>query len=114
MAAQVIRGKSLHGASVVQLIDVHARCIDLANASESDLQALSDACQPATFGRNDVDVYDESYRKAGKMDAGDFATKFDPEDCGLLDLVADDFLDCGSDVKSRVICELYKLNVYGA
>ncbi|KAL1708448.1 hypothetical protein EV121DRAFT_287571 [Schizophyllum commune] len=89
------------------------RCIDLANASEADLQALSDACQPATFGLNNTDVYDESYRLARKMDTKDFATKFDPEDCGLLDLIADDFLDCGSDVKSRVICELYKLNVYG-
>ncbi|KAL1666383.1 hypothetical protein GGF50DRAFT_87378 [Schizophyllum commune] len=89
------------------------RCIDLANASEADLQALSDACQPATFGLNNTDVYDESYRLARKMDTSDFATKFDPEDCGLLDLIADDFLDCGSDVKSRVICELYKLNVYG-
>ena len=90
------------------------RCIDLANASEADLQALSNACQPATFGLNNTDVYDESYRLARKMDTSDFATKFDPEDCGLLDLIADDFLDCGSDVKSRVICELYKLNVYGA
>ncbi|KAL1733982.1 hypothetical protein EV714DRAFT_203423 [Schizophyllum commune] len=89
------------------------RCIDLANASESDLQALSDACQPATFGRNDVDVYDESYRKAGKMDAGDFATKFDPEGSGLLDLIWPDFLSDGGDTKQRVVCELYKLNVYG-
>ncbi|KAL1691174.1 hypothetical protein GGG16DRAFT_54049 [Schizophyllum commune] len=89
------------------------RCINLANASEADLQALSDACQPASFGLNNADVYDESYRLARKMDSSDFATKFDPEDSGLLELITADFLGRGSDVKSRFICELYKLNVYG-
>ncbi|KAI5888560.1 uncharacterized protein SCHCODRAFT_01132416 [Schizophyllum commune H4-8] len=89
------------------------RCIDLANASSADLQALSDACQPASFGMNDTNVYDESYRKARKMDASDFAAKFDPEDSGLLDSIWPDFLSDGGDTRQRVICELYKLNVYG-
>uniref|UniRef100_D8QDV7 Prolyl 4-hydroxylase alpha subunit Fe(2+) 2OG dioxygenase domain-containing protein n=1 Tax=Schizophyllum commune (strain H4-8 / FGSC 9210) TaxID=578458 RepID=D8QDV7_SCHCM len=90
-----------------------SRCIDLANASSADLQALSDACQPASFGMNDTNVYDESYRKARKMDASDFAAKFDPEDSGLLDSIWPDFLSDGGDTRQRVICELYKLNVYG-
>ncbi|KAI5832897.1 hypothetical protein K523DRAFT_370344 [Schizophyllum commune Tattone D] len=89
------------------------RCIDLSNASEADLQALSDACQPASFGMNDTNVYDESYRKARKMDASDFAAKFDPEALGLLDSIWPDFLSDGGDTNQRVICELYKLNVYG-
>ncbi|KAL1758475.1 hypothetical protein FB107DRAFT_288412 [Schizophyllum commune] len=89
------------------------RCIDLLNASDSDLQALSDACQPASFGVNDTNVYDESYRKARKMDASDFAAKFDPEASGLLDSIWPDFLSDGGDANQRVICELYKLNVYG-
>ncbi|KAL1747613.1 hypothetical protein HDZ31DRAFT_31489 [Schizophyllum fasciatum] len=89
------------------------RCINLVDASDVSLRALSDACQPATFGRNDVDIYDEDYRKAKKMDASDFATQFDPEACGLLDLIWPDLLSDGGDTKQRVICELYKLNVYG-
>lgn len=63
---------------------------------------------------NDTNVYDESYRKARKMDASDFAAKFDPEASGLLDLIWPDFLSDGGDANKRVICELYKLNVYGA
>ncbi|KAL1719101.1 hypothetical protein EV715DRAFT_199600 [Schizophyllum commune] len=90
-----------------------ARCIDLSNASEAELQALSEACQPASFGMNDTNVYDESYRKARKMDASDFAAKFDPEALGLLDSIWPDFLSDGGDANKRVICELYKLNVYG-
>ncbi|KAL1734157.1 hypothetical protein EV714DRAFT_202946 [Schizophyllum commune] len=90
-----------------------ARCIDLSNASEADLQALSEACQPASFGMNDTNVYDESYRKARKMDASDFAAKFDPEASGLLESIWPDFLSDGGDTNKRVICELYKLNVYG-
>ncbi|KAL1706486.1 hypothetical protein EV121DRAFT_201202 [Schizophyllum commune] len=90
-----------------------ARCIDLSNASEADLQALSEACQPASFGMNDTNVYDESYRKARKMDASDFAAKFDPEESGLLDSIWPDFLSDGGDANKRVICELYKLNIYG-
>ncbi|KAI4520521.1 hypothetical protein GGG16DRAFT_63778 [Schizophyllum commune] len=89
-----------------------ARCIDLSNASKADLQALSEACQPASFGMNDTNVYDESYRKARKMDASDFAAKFDPEALGLLDSIWPDFLSDGGDTNQRVICELYKLNVY--
>lgn len=50
-------------------------------------QLLSD-CQPASFGRGGVDVMDESYRKAGKIDERDFCTNFDPYAVGIVDAVA--------------------------
>ncbi|KAL1723050.1 hypothetical protein EV715DRAFT_191307 [Schizophyllum commune] len=89
------------------------RCIDLANATDAELQALSDACEPATFGVNHNDVYDENYRKARKMDASAFSCKFDPGHLGLLDLLCTEFLSEGGDARQKIVCELYKLNVYG-
>ncbi|KAF5374125.1 hypothetical protein D9615_008850 [Tricholomella constricta] len=64
--------------------------IDLSQATESKLEALSAACEPATFGLDQLDVLDESYRKAGKMDT-------------LLN---------GADEGKILKAELYKLNVY--
>ena len=82
---------------------------------------MADACEPATFGLNQEDVYDETYRKAGKLDSSNFALKFDPADLGLVDLIRTEMLEEGrtlSDTKPelahRVRAELYKLNVYGA
>ncbi|EMD36271.1 hypothetical protein CERSUDRAFT_95613 [Gelatoporia subvermispora B] len=85
--------------------------IDFANVSEDDLKHLSAACDPATFGRNDLDVYDESYRKAGKLDPAYFSVKFDPHCCGLLGAIRGDLLE-GQDERP-IRAELYKLNVYG-
>jgi hypothetical protein len=86
--------------------------IDLSNASEAELQHLSDTCQPATFGLNQEDVLDESYRKAGKLDVADFATKFVLADSGLMDVVRAELLE-GHESTKAIKAELYKLNVYG-
>ncbi|KAI5987503.1 hypothetical protein EDD15DRAFT_2532015 [Pisolithus albus] len=86
--------------------------IDLARATPQDLGKLEAACQPATFGVNDENVYDESYRKAGKLDSADFATSFDVEDSDLLDLIDQGLLE-GDDEERVIKLELYKLNVYG-
>ncbi|KAI6164114.1 hypothetical protein EDD17DRAFT_376330 [Pisolithus thermaeus] len=86
--------------------------IDLSNSTPEDLDKLSDACQPATFGVNKEDVYDESYRKAGKLDIPSFATSFDIGSTGLVDIVRDSLLE-GKDEKRRIKVEMYKLNVYG-
>ncbi|KAF8657099.1 hypothetical protein AX16_002286 [Volvariella volvacea WC 439] len=83
--------------------------IDLANATEAELKSLAEACTPATFGRNDMDVYDETYRKARQMDTSFFSTKFDPVFSGIIDAVREQ-LRGGSDDPIRA--ELYKLNVY--
>ena len=82
-------------------------------ASDSDLERLSNACQPATFGVNQQNVLDETYRKAGKMDANAFSSKFNLERSGLLDGIRAHMLE-GHDENKTIETELYKLNVYGA
>ena len=57
-------------------------------------------------------MLDESYRKAGKLDADRFAVKFDPVCCGLLRTIAGDLLE--GHTHREIRAELYKLNVYGA
>ncbi|KAI6037024.1 hypothetical protein PISMIDRAFT_624009 [Pisolithus microcarpus 441] len=76
-----------------------------------ELSELEAACQPATFGVNNENVYDESYRKAGKMDSADFATSFDVKDSDLLNVVDQGLLE-GGDEERVIKLELYKLNVY--
>ncbi|KAJ8453804.1 hypothetical protein ONZ45_g19562 [Pleurotus djamor] len=47
--------------------------VDLLNPTDEKLELLTDACEPASFGRNHEDILDETYRKAGKLDVSDFA-----------------------------------------
>ena len=72
---------------------------------------MAGACQRATFGVEQKDVLDESYRKAGKMDPSEFATQFTvmPE---LIDAIRDTLLQSRVD-QGPIRVELYKLNVYG-
>jgi hypothetical protein len=49
---------------------------------------LINACEPATFGRESRDVYDEQYRKATKLDTSDFCTDFCPYETGIIDMVS--------------------------
>ena len=72
-----------------------------------------DACEPATFGLNDSDVLDPSYRAAGKIDNSNFATKIELEKLGLMDTIRYALLKGDSHLKP-FFAELYKLNVYGA
>ncbi|KAF5374172.1 hypothetical protein D9615_008856 [Tricholomella constricta] len=89
----------------------NAEWIDLARATETKLEALSEACEPATFGLDQVDVLDESYRKAGKMDTENFAMNFDIDKLRIVDYVREQLLD-GADEGKVLKAELYKLNVY--
>ncbi|KAJ6568121.1 hypothetical protein B0H10DRAFT_2109921 [Mycena sp. CBHHK59/15] len=92
----------------------NARWIDLGNATEEDLVALTSACQKATFGMNQEDVLDESYRKAGKMDLDKFAARLDILASGLIDAISPDILEGQSAEGEKVLkAEMYKLNVYG-
>lgn len=93
-------------------VDSTPRRINLSQASEEDLLDLSRTCDAATFGRNQEDVLDESYRKAGKLDSTDFATFFDPVRSGLVEIIRGNLLE-GHDDSKPVYAELYKLNVYG-
>lgn len=86
--------------------------IDFLRASEEELQRLSSTCDPATFGLDQKDVLDETYRKAGKLDSAYFATKLDVISSGLMDAVRFDLLP-GHQCQRQIRAELYKLNVYG-
>ena len=60
------------------------RFIDFVSATSEELDQLTAACEPATFGRGNEDAHDETYRKAGKMDASNFSVKPDPIGSGLI------------------------------
>jgi hypothetical protein len=72
-------------------------------------------CQPATFGRGQQDILDESYRKAGKLDPTQFSTNFCPYEAGIIDAVTTMLLNEtvgeNDQVSLGVWAELYKLNV---
>ena len=89
------------------------RCIDLSGATADELDALEKACQPAPFGCNDQTAFDDSYRKAGKMEVDDFMLEFDAERAGLIEIIRS-FLFHGAEEEKFIMAELYKLNVYGA
>ncbi|KAJ6513659.1 hypothetical protein C8R47DRAFT_1206964 [Mycena vitilis] len=87
--------------------------IDLGNATDEDLLALAAACDQATFGKDQMDVLDETYRKAGKMNLNKFAARLDVVASGLIDAISPDLLQ-GQDTDAKALrAELYKLNVYG-
>ncbi|KAH9913016.1 uncharacterized protein B0H18DRAFT_1088222 [Fomitopsis serialis] len=92
--------------------DSDARRINFAQAGEEDIEHVAQSCDIATFGVNQKDVHDESYRKAGKLDAEHFSPKFDPTRSGLLDIIGTELMERDRDSPS-VRAELYKLNVYG-
>ena len=79
------------------------------------LNALIQDCQPATFGLDGQDVYDETYRKALKMNPDAFSSTFDPYSLGIVDSIAQMLLPTFSESTSHraVEARLYKLNVSG-
>ncbi|KAL5528027.1 hypothetical protein ACEPAF_7163 [Sanghuangporus sanghuang] len=110
----------------------HVGRINFANPSNSELEKLMQACDPATFGHGDENVYDESVRKAGKLDTDKFASKFNPFDIRVEGSEVVNILDAvkfgllwGDEIRSelrndddlslakQIKAELYKLNVYG-
>ncbi|KAJ3545893.1 hypothetical protein NMY22_g2270 [Coprinellus aureogranulatus] len=86
--------------------------VDFANLKDQDIERLIAACGQATFGRGNQDVLDESYRKAWKMDTSQFATQFDVNKSGILNVVHDQLLHYEDNTKN-LVAHLYKLNVYG-
>ncbi|KAI0302514.1 hypothetical protein BC826DRAFT_965854 [Russula brevipes] len=88
-----------------------ARHVNFTNATADELEQLAQTCQPATFGRNDKDVMDETYRKAGKMDPELFSTPLVYEYTDIVKIVRDCLLD-GTDSLRKLKVEPYKLNVY--
>ena len=97
-------------------IYINVSRINLSASSTAQLQHLAETCAPATFGVAGEDVYDETYRKAGKLDNNDFAIGFDARSSSLVDVIRTELLvESPTWVTSENLnIELYKLNVYGA
>lgn len=53
--------------------------------SSSEFEELLKVSLPATFARDGKEVLDENYRKAGKLDRGQFSTDFCPYELGIVD-----------------------------
>jgi hypothetical protein len=75
------------------------------------LDRLAQACDPASFGINEKEVFDETYRKAGKMDAERFSTPLQPVHTDLMKIIRGCLLE-GTQSTEPIVAELYKLNVY--
>ncbi|TCD68159.1 hypothetical protein EIP91_011437 [Steccherinum ochraceum] len=88
------------------------RFLNFTQASSDEVTHLAQTCDVASFGLNQQDVVDESYRKAGKLDGAHFATKFHLENSGLLNIVRDAILE-GDQATLPIKAEPYKINVYG-
>ncbi|KAF1988018.1 hypothetical protein K402DRAFT_462390 [Aulographum hederae CBS 113979] len=86
------------------------------STGDAGLLQLVSACTPATFGRGNEDILDETYRKAGKLDTTAFSTNFCPYACGIIDSVAQFLLpSIGIAPLWRGLrAEIYKLNVYSS
>ena len=89
------------------------RFINFASAGSKELDQLTAACEPATFGHGNKDVYDEKYRKAGKMDASKFCALFDPVSTGLIRTIESLLVPTQAEKEMLIKAEIYKLNVYG-
>ena len=68
------------------------------------------ACDPASFGVGGKDVFDDTYRKAAKLNTEDFCTDFCPYHLGIVGII-NQLLVPSIDEKRSVRAELYKLNV---
>lgn len=92
-----------------------ATSAEAASSFHPSLNALVHDCQPATFGQSGKDIYDESYRRAGKLDESNFSTNFHPADYGITAALAQALLPAVANSKSElrgVHVESYKLNIY--
>ncbi len=86
------------------------RHINLANATPDELEQLTQACGPVFFG---VDhEYDETDRKAGKMDSEFFSSTLDPFHTNLIKIIHGCLLE-GKESTKHIKLEPYKLYIYG-
>ena len=94
------------------LIVNHRSWLRLHRCSADSLERLANTCEPAQFGRNYETIYDESYRKAGRLGSESFRPLLDVKAIGLIDLIRERLLG-GSENEKAIRAELYNLNVYG-
>ena len=81
--------------------------------TSGNLEQLVKDCQPATFGYKGKDIYDETYRKASKLDASAFSSTLNPYELGIIDAIAQVLLPSVKHAENMrgIRAELYKLNV---
>ncbi|TFK61149.1 hypothetical protein BDN72DRAFT_477667, partial [Pluteus cervinus] len=91
--------------------DGDAGYLDFSSVTEDRLNDLSAACAPASFGHGQQTVYDETYRKARKLDTDRFSALVDIHSSGIAQHVSNELLE-GENSKRVLRFELYKLNVY--
>ncbi|KAI5895377.1 uncharacterized protein SCHCODRAFT_02686773 [Schizophyllum commune H4-8] len=87
-------------------------CIYLGQSTEEKLASLVATCKPATFGLNQQDVLDETYRKAVTLDNTMFASLLKPAGYGLINTIRDQLLQEGAESTKQIVHEVYRLNVY--
>jgi hypothetical protein len=87
--------------------------LNLADATDEQLNRLISVCEAAPFGRGAESVMDESYRKALKLELSQFSTPFDIAATGILYRIQQDLVDTYSTLRRMIRAEPYKLNVYG-
>ncbi|KAF9008332.1 hypothetical protein BDQ17DRAFT_1194846, partial [Cyathus striatus] len=89
--------------------------IDLLNLSDSDIESLASACEPATFDASSES--DPSHHEVLKMDKENFATNFEltQADIGLdiLSFIENNFLEGTSETMEYIRAEIHQLNMYG-
>ncbi|KAF4567365.1 hypothetical protein EYR40_006364 [Pleurotus pulmonarius] len=88
----------------------HGDTTSFSNPDNAEVELLAKCCEPATFGLNKEDVFDETYRKAGKLDVDCFAMNIDLARLELVEEISSRLLAQERPFKA----ELYKLNVYGS
>jgi len=86
---------------------------------ENSLEELVQDCAPATFGRDDKNVFDETVRKAGVLREDLISTNFNPYDFGIIDAVARELRPGIARAGKQpaverwgIVAELYQLSVY--
>ena len=72
----------------------HGQTLSLPTETTKDPAFLNliSTCEPASFGREGKDVFDEQYRKATKLDTTEFCSSFCPYETGIIDIVTQLFM----------------------
>ena len=81
------------------------------NANPAAIQDLIKSTQPASFGRHGRDVFDDTYRKASKLDPTAFSSNFCPYAAGIIDTIGQALLPLPNHTSQGIRAELYNLNV---
>ena len=83
--------------------------LDFSKATNKELEALAQACQPAAPG-SDTENVDGTYHKVRKLDLANFATTLDIHASGIMNVVNGRLLQG----RKQIRAERHSIYVYGA